>query len=313
MKRVWPAWLLLGLGAFFLTIAAIAQFWATGAAERIPLDSYQRTYLTGPGDVLDPATGKTSHEQIKITNITQVDDQVSTGSVVVFVTATCVNHDIGDPADCLTKADPRMISVSKLNYASDRHTAMAIDDPRYVTNDPPVQGLTNKWPFYPKNISYPVWDDTSKQATPAQYTGDVTVQGLKCKQYHQVITGAQIDLGNQIMADYSLDEVYTIDAVTGKIINQQLHDKRTLVDGGATALDLTVQYTPDTIKDNVDYAKSSGRQLELVTKTLPVVGLVVGLVCLAIGIALLVRATRSNRRTRDTADEPTDATTSAGV
>ena len=240
MKRVWPAWLLLGLGAFFLTSAAIAQFWAKDAAERIPLDSYQRTYLTGPGDVLDSATGKTTREQVKITNITQVDDKLSTGSVVVFVTSTCVNHDIGDPADCLKKSDPRMISVTKLNYASDRHTAMAIDDPKFVTNDPPVQGLTNKWPFYPKNISYPVWDDTSKQATPAEYVGDTVVQGLKCKQYHQVVTGATIDLGNNILADYSLDETYTIDAVTGKIINQQLRDLRTLKDGGATALDLRV-------------------------------------------------------------------------
>ena len=313
MKRVWPAWLLLGLGAFFLTSAAIAQFWAKDAAERIPLDSYQRTYLTGPGDVLDSATGKTTREQVKITNITQVDDKLSTGSVVVFVTSTCVNHDIGDPADCLTKRDPRMISVTKLNYASDRHTAMAIDDPKFVTNDPPVQGLTNKWPFYPKNISYPVWDDTSKQATPAEYVGDIIVQGLKCKQYHQVITGATIDLGNNILADYSLDETYTIDAVTGKIINQQLRDLRTLKDGGATALDLRVQYTPQTIEDNVDYAKSSGRQLQLVTKVLPIAGLVAGLVCLAIGIPLLVRAMRSNSRTRAGAGSSTDAPSGAGV
>jgi hypothetical protein len=190
---------------------------------------------------------------------------------------------------------------------------MAVDDPEYVTNDPPVEGLTNKWPFYPKNISYPVWDDTSKQATPAEYVGDVTVQGLKCKQYHQLITGVEINLGNDIMADYTLDEVYTIDAVTGKIINQQLRDKRTLVDGGATALDLTVQYTQDTITENVDYAKDSGKQLKLVTKTLPVVGLVAGLVCLAIGIPLLVIALRNNRRTEGSTDAPADASSGASV
>lgn len=313
MKRVWPAWLLLGLGAFFLTSAGVAKFWATDAAERIPLDSYQRTYLTGTADKLDPATGKTAHERVKITNITQVDDKLSTGTVVVFVTSTCVNQDVGNPADCLTKRDPRMISVTKLNYASDRHTAMAVDDPKYVTNDPPVQGLTNKWPFYPKNISYPVWDDTSKQATPAEYVGDVVVQGLKCKQYHQLITGATIDLGNNIMADYSLDETYTIDAVTGKIINQQLHDKRTLKDGGATALDLTAEYTPQTIADNVDYAKSSGKQLQLITKVVPVAGLIAGLICLAIGIPLLVVAMRSNRRTRSETDSSADAPSGAGV
>jgi len=300
MRRVWPAWLFLGLGAFFLTTAAIAQFWAKDAAERIPLDSYQRTYLTGTADKLDPATGKTSHLPVKITNITQVDDKLSDADIVVFVTSTCVNEDVDDPADCLSQKDPRMISVSKLNYASDRHTAMAVDDPKYVTNDPPVEGLTNKWPFWPEKKSYPVWDDTSKQATPADYIGEVTVQGLKCYQYRQVITDTPIDLGNDIQGIYSLDETYTIDAVTGKIINQKLHDVRTLKDGGATALDLSAEYTPGTIKDNVDYAKSAGTQLKLVTKVLPVLGLVLGLICLAIGIPWLIAAHRANRRQDDT-------------
>jgi hypothetical protein len=295
MRRVWPAWLLLGLGAFFLTTAAVAKFWATDAAERIPLNSYQRTYLTGTADKLDPATGKTSHLKVKITDVTQIDDKLSDGSVVVFVTSTCVNEDVDNPPDCLTKKDPRMISVTKLNYAADRHTAVAINDPKYVTNDPPVEGLTRKWPFWPEKKSYLVWDDTSKQATEAVYDGETTVQGLKCYRYHQVITDVPIDLGNDIQGIYSLDEIYTIDAVTGKIIDQQIHDVRTLKDGGATALDLTAEYTDATISDNVDVAKSGGTQLKLITKTLPVVGLVAGLICLAVGIPLLIAARRANR------------------
>ena len=307
MKRVWPAWLFLFLGAFFLVTAGIAQFWAKDAMERIPLNSYQRTYLTGPADVLDPTTGKTNHEQVKITNITQVDDQKSDGSVVVFVTSTCVNQDVGNPADCLPKSDPRMISVTKLNFAADRHTAEALDDPKYVVNTPPVEGLVNKWPFHPGEHSYDVWDDVSKQATEATFAGTITVQGLKCNQYHQVITDQTIDLGNNIMALYSLDETYTIDAVTGKIINQQVHDVRTLKDGGATALDLRAAYTPDTITSNVDDAKTGGNQLKLFTHILPIVGLVVGLICTALGLFLLLRR-RSSSTDSAEANEPVTTT-----
>src|SRR5262245_13408430 len=284
MKRVWPAWLLLFLGAFFLTAAGVAQFWAADAAERIPLDSFQVTRLSGTADLLDPATGKTSTTPVSIANITQVDGGLSDSDVIVFVTSTCVNKDVDNPPDCLPKSDDRMISDSKLNFAADRHTAEAIDDPKYVTNTPPVEGLVNKWPFHPKQQSYDVWDDTSKQATPAEFVGTTTVNGLKCNQYHQVITDAPIDLGNDIQGLYSLDETYTIDQVTGKIINQEVHDVRTLKDGGATALDLTAQYTDDTISDNVDFAKSAGRQLTLVTEVLPIAGLVAGLLCLAAGI-----------------------------
>ena len=127
MKKVWPAWLFLFLGAFFLTTAGVAQFWAKDAAERTPLDSYQVTLLTGTAHLLDPATGKTSTTPVKIANITQVDGGLSTGNVIAFVTSTCVNKDVGDPPNCLPKSDARMISDTKLNYAADRHTAEAID------------------------------------------------------------------------------------------------------------------------------------------------------------------------------------------
>jgi len=307
MKKVWPAWLFLFLGAFFLTTAGVAQFWAKGAAERTPLDSYQVTRLTGTALLLDPATGKTSQTPVSIANITQVDGGLSDGEVIVFVTSTCVNKDVGDPPDCLPQSDKRMISDTKLNYAADRHTAEAIDPFNDLANTPPVEGLTNKWPFHNGAQSYDVWDDTSKQATPAEYVGTTTVDGLKCNQYHQVITDAPIDLGNDIQGVYSLDETYTIDQVTGKIINQQIHDVRTVKDGGDTALDLTAQYTDDTINDNVDFAKSAGKQLTLVTEVLPIVGLVAGLLCLAVGILLLMR--RRKGGTEAPAREPEHATT----
>jgi Porin PorA len=300
MKRVWPAWLLLFLGAFFLVTAGIAYFWAPDAAERTPLDSYQRTYLTGTADVLDPSTGKTNHDQVKITNITQVDDKKSTDSAVVFVTSTCVNVDTGDPADCLPKSDPRMISVSQLNFVADRTTAVAFDDPRILVTPVPVSGLVNKWPFHAEKKTYDVWDDVTKTSPPAQYAGETTIDGLKVYQYHQVISNAPIDLGNDIQGIYNLDETYSIDPVTGKIIDQEVHDVRTLKDGGDTALDLTAEYTTDTIQSNVDEAKDGAKQLTLITETLPIVGLVVGLVCVALGVFLLLR----NRRR---SEEPTEA------
>ena len=94
MKRAWPAWILLFLAAFFLTAAGVSRIWAAHSAERIPLNTYQRSYLTGSAELLDPTTGKTNHVPVRITNITQVDLGLSDDKVVVFVTATCVNKDI---------------------------------------------------------------------------------------------------------------------------------------------------------------------------------------------------------------------------
>jgi hypothetical protein len=164
----------------------------------------------------------------------------------------------------------------------------------------PVSGLVNKWPFHAEKKTYDVWDDVTKTAPPAQYAGETTIDGLTVYQYHQVITDAPIDLGNDIQGIYNLDETYSIDPVTGKIIDQQVHDVRTLKDGGDTALDLTAEYTPETIQSNVDDAKAGGKQLTLITKTLPIVGLVVGLICVALGVFLLVRHRRRS-------SEPTEA------
>jgi hypothetical protein len=292
MKKVWPAWLLLFLGAFLLTTAGVSKFWGAHAAERTPLNSYQRTYLTGTASKLDPATGKVGHNiPVRITNITQIDPKLSDASTVVFVTSTCVNVDTGNPPDCLPKSDPRMITDSQSNWAADRRTAEAVPDPD-VPNPVQVQGLTNKWPFNAKPITYNVWDELTQTAPPAEYVGNVNVQGVNCRQYHQVITDAPIDLGNGIKGLYSLDETYTIDQRTGKIIDQKLHDVRTLKDGGLTALDLTAEYTPQTISDNVKTAKDGAAQLKLIDTTLPLVGLVVGLICLLVGGALLLLARR---------------------
>jgi hypothetical protein len=288
MKKVWPAWLLLFLGAFLLTTAGVSKFWGGHAAERTPINSYQRTYLTGTADKLDPKTGKVTHDiPVKITNITQIDPTKSDGDTVVFVTSTCVNVDTGNPPDCLPKSDKRMISDTQSNWAADRRTALAVSDPA-VTNAIPVQGLTNKWPFNAEPKTYPVWDDVSKTAPPAKYVGNVDVQGVNCRQYQQVITKTPINLGHGIKGLYSLDETYTIDQRTGKIIDQKLHDVRTLKDGGDTALDLHAEYTAQTISDNVKTAKDGAAQLKLIETTLPLVGLVVGLICLLVGGALLL-------------------------
>jgi hypothetical protein len=290
MKKVWPAWLLLFLGAFLLTTAGVSKFWGGHAAERTPINSYQRTYLTGTADKLDPKTGKLEHDlPVKITNITQIDPTKSDADTVVFVTSTCVNIDTDNPPDCLrkSKSDPRMISDTQSNWAADRRTALAVSDP-VVTNAIPVQGLTNKWPFNAQPKTYPVWDDVTKTAPPAVYVGNVNVQGVNCRQYHQVITDVTIDLGHGIKGLYSLDETYTIDQRTGKIIDQKLHDVRTVKDGGDTALDLTAEYTEQTIADNVKTAKDGAAQLKLIETTLPLVGLVVGLICLLVGGALIL-------------------------
>jgi hypothetical protein len=300
MKRTWLSLVLLFLGAFLITIAAVCRLWAADAAERTPLNSYNRTYLTGEADKLDPATGEVEHFPVKITNITQVDPDRSDGDVVVFVTSTCVNRDEDSPEDCLTDDDPRMVTVSQSNFATDRHTGEAVDDPKYVESDVPIKGLVNKWPFHTQKKDYLIWDDLTQTAVPAKYSGEKEIQGLDLYQFDATITDAPIDLGNDIAGVYNLQESWWIDPVTGKIVDQQLHDVRTLADGGSTALDLTARYTAETVATNVDDTKSAHRLLSLITTVIPLVGLVFGLLFLIIGLLLPRRARGATSATSGT-------------
>ena len=244
MKRVWPAWLFLFLGAFFLVTAGIAQFWATDAAERTPLNSYQRTYLTGTADVLDPTTGKTNHDQVKITNITQVDDEKSTGERrrVRDLHLREQRHrrprrlpaEVG-PAD--DQCHPAQLRRRPAHRRGLRRPEVS-SSPRV-----PVSGLVNKWPFHAEKKSYDVWDDvTQDRRRRPTYVGETTMRRPEgATSTTRSSPTPPIDLGNDIQGIYNLDETYSIDPVTGKIIDQQVHDVRTLKDGGATALDLTAR------------------------------------------------------------------------
>ena len=195
-----------------------------------------------------------------------------------------------------------MISVTQLNFAADRTPPSPSTTRRSSSTRRRCRAWSTSGRSTPRRRPTTVWDDVTKTSPPADYVGETTIDGLKGYQYHQVITDAPIDLGNNIQGIYNLDETYSIDPVTGKIINQEVHDVRTLKDGGATALDLTAEYTDDTINANVDDAKAGGKQLTLITKVLPIVGLVVGLICLALGVFLLLRRSREEAGHRAAGD-----------
>jgi hypothetical protein len=301
---------LLFLGAFLLTVGVVSRLWATGAAERTPLNSYNRTYLTGEADKLDPATGEVEHFPVKITNITQVDPDRSDDDVVVFVTSTCVNRDEGDPDDCLTDDDPRMVTVSQSSFATDRHTGVADNDPKYVETGVTMSGLVNKWPFHTEKKDYAIWDDLTASAVPATYVGVTHIQGLEVYQFDATITDAPIDLGNEIAGIYNLQESWWVDPRTGKIVDQQLHDVRTLADGGATALDLTARYTAETLDTNVDDTKTSHRLLSIISTVIPLVGVVMGLLFLAVGLLLPRRSGGGTSTTSKPSPDKTPASAS---
>lgn len=282
------------LGGFLVTLAILAQFWAPGRLMKTPLDTDSLTLLDGTAELSD-GTGGTTSFPVKAFSVTRADSERSDSDVVVFQNSSCLVKDEGEIDECVSADDPqeRLVSASTDNFATNRRTAMAVDDPKYLPpSAEPKQGLVNKWPFEAEKKTYEYWDGYAGQPVDATYDRTESVDGLETYVYTIQVSDAPIELSDGIQGTYSVDREIWIDPTTGAIINQSEHQER-VDDEGNPFLILDYGFTDDQVAGNADDAKSNAGALDLVTKTVPLVGWIVGIPALLIGIALQLMRRRS--------------------
>jgi hypothetical protein len=287
--------LLLGVGAFLLVIAVLGRFWAPGMAERTPLDIDTATRLSGSAQKLNLTTGALDDLPVKAISRTRVDSGRSDDDVVVFVSTTCLVVDQGDVPDCVDAEDPqkRLVTASSDVFATDRHTATAVNTRKYLTADAePHQGLVNKFPFGSEKKTYRFWDGLLGTTVPATYAGTSTLDGLKTYEYKVDVPSTDAEVVEGTQGTYATRKSIFVEPRTGSIIKQTQHEVRKLA-SGQTILDLDIAYTPQTVKAAADDAEANVQSLRLLTGIIPLVGLVLGLVLVVAGL-LVVR--RSGRR-----------------
>jgi hypothetical protein len=281
---------LLGLGSFLLVAAVLATAWAPGVVKKTPININQTTYLSGTAQQLDSATGKLGEAApIRITSITQADGKKSDDKVVVFRSGSCVvvNED-GKAPDCVDGNDPRLVSADESNFATDRVTALAVDNGKYLPKGSvQYKGLVNKFPFDSEKKTYPYWDGTLGAAVDAKYDGTEKVGGIDTYRYKININDAPVEIAAGVKGTYTNEVVIWVEPKTGAIQNQSQDQQRYLANG-TEVLNLQAQFTPDQIKQSASDTKSNLRLLSLVTLVVPWVGFVVGGLCLIAALVLLL-------------------------
>lgn len=307
MRKV-IAGLLLGLGSFLLVAALVVVVWGGDAVKKTPLDTDSVTNLAGVADKLNPATGDVETLDVRATSVTKADADLSDGDVVVFVNTVCLVVDEGDVPSCVDENDDRLVSASSDVFATDRRTAEAVNDAKYL---PPSaeekSGLINKWPFDAQKKDYTYWDGMLGEAVDATYDGSESIDGLETYKYHVLIEDAPAEVVDGIDGVYSQDKTLWIDPTTGAIIKQTQHEVRKLEDG-STLLDMQLAFTDDQVSANAADAKDNGKLLGLLTTTLPLVGFIGGAIALLAGIFLFISARR-----RENADGAHSSTGGTGV
>jgi hypothetical protein len=278
------------LGGFLVVLALLAQFWAPGQLMKTPLDTDSLTLLDGTAELSD-GTGGTDSFPVKAFSVTRADSERSDSDVIVFQNSSCLVKDEGEIDECVSANDPeeRLISASTDNFATDRRTAEAVDDPKYLPPSAEAkEGLINKWPFEAEKKTYQYWDSYAAQPVDAVYDRTEDVDGLETYVYKVTVSDVPIEVSDGVQGTYSTDREIWIDPTTGAIVNQFETQERLDSDGN-TFLALDYGFTDEQVADNAESSKSNASSLDLVTNTVPLIGWIVGIPALLIGIALQVR------------------------
>ena len=173
--------LLVFLGAFLLMVAALALFYAPDKVKRTPLDVDSITRLTGEAQLFEGTALVTT--PVKATSTAHTDSELSTDDVVLFQSSSCLVKDPdGNAPDCVSADDPdnRLISAGTEVFATDRVTALAVNDFENLPADAePREGLINKWPFDVEQKTYPYWDGLIGQPVDAVFQSTEDIDGLE--------------------------------------------------------------------------------------------------------------------------------------
>ena len=274
-------YVLLGLGAFLVTAALLVQFWVPSQVKKTPLDVQTDTRLTGTAAALPTGGGG----PVKYLSRTVADGSASSSDVVVFDNFTCLVSDPdGTAPDCVDDTDPdkRLVSAGTDRFATDRVTALAVNDEKYIgAAGTPHEGLVNKFPFDVEQKTYPFWDGIVGRAVDAKYIGEEEIDGLPVYKFNLSVVDEPAEISSGVSGLYSLDKTMWIDKGTGSIIDETDKQVRKL-DNGTTVLDLDISFTDETVAANVKDAKANNSQLSLVA-TAPLVLGILGLIALVAG------------------------------
>jgi hypothetical protein len=277
------------LGVFFLILAALLKFYVGPSLLKTPLDVDSTTRLEGTASL---AGGE--EFPVKVTSITRADSEKSDGDIVVWENSSCVVRDEGDPPNCVPADDPqeRLLTASTDKFATDRKTALAVNDRKYVSADAGEhKGVINKFPFETKKQAYPYWDSTLDRAVNAVYDGTTEIDGMEVYRFNVKVEDEPVTISEGVEGTYSSDKFIYVEPLTGAIVNQS-DDQSRVTDEGDPFLALNIAFTDEQVKTSVEDAQDNVDQLNLVRNTLPIVSLVLGVVLLVPGILLWRRASR---------------------
>ena len=323
---------LIGLGVFFLALAAFSRYYVYGRVAVVPLDYVRVSVSEGTGaTVFDIAKQRETTTDLvsrrKVVGAVSAGEKASgdlNRSVAVWETSVITN-----PPGAVADQENPPLAGSHDRVAFDRHTAEVVDCcGNYLSStanletgtevrdtSTPITGHYFKLPFDAQKTTYKFWDGTLKDATDLRYRSTEEIDGLTVYKYEQVIPATTVGtikapasfFGIKADGDVELDRVYAntrtlwVEPETGVIIRGQEAQNVVAKYQGkqvATLTEAVVGYNGKTIQANLDDYGPQASQLKLIRVWVPLGGLTLGVLVLIAGLALFVTGGRSGRGRR---------------
>lgn len=279
---------LLGLGVFLVVAGVLAVAWAPDVVKKTPLDVDTTTVYEGEAAKIDTATGAFDHRPVYAITRTKADADKSSDEVVLMVETSCAVFDTGGARECVNGNDPDLITATIDVFATDRVTALAVDDDNLPADSIVPEGLQNKFPFDVEKKAYPFWDGTLGRAVDIEFQDTEEVFGLETYRFSYTVEDEPIEVAEGVQGTYTNTVTVNVDPVTGSIVRSGQDQQRYLEDG-TQVLDIAVIGTDDTVRDSVAEAKDNGRMLTLLLTGVPIIGFVGGALCVLAGVLMLRR------------------------
>ena len=288
---------LLGLGVFLLVLAGMLRFYVADRVVVTPIDQYAQTVAPGPGAFLDPAVLQE-----------RTGDLVATRTLKADVAASSKDVAVWDVSVRLSTGDGTFVRATIDRVATDRRTGEAINCCGEAVDSAPIRhsGVSYKFPFDTQKKDYAWWDPNSKQAPPAKFVSEEKVQGLTTYKFLQVIAPTEIrtqpGVGPLVGENaafaapvyYSTTRTVWVEPKTGIIVKGNEQNKTTLRNAAgedkATAIQYDLTFDDATQKNQAGLAKDNITKINAVSRWLPLLGLVLGLILIAAGL-IIMRAT----------------------
>jgi DUF3068 family protein len=292
---------LLGLGVFLLVLAGMLRFFVADRVIITPIDQYAQTVAPGPGSYLDPAVLQE-----------RTGDLVATRTLKADVAASNKDTAVWDVSVVLSTGTGTFVRATLDRVATDRRTGEAVNCCGEAVDSAPTRhsGVSYKFPFDTQKKDYAWWDPNSKQAPPAKFVSEDKVQGLTTYKFIQQIPPTQIQTQEvpgslvgetapsvQAPVFYSTTRTVWVEPRTGVIVKGNEQSKTTLRNTAgqdkATVIQYDLTFDDATQRSQAKLAKDNIGKINLVTRWLPLLGLVLGLILVLAGLILMRAADRA--------------------